>query len=240
MKCISVSFRYVKSLMCLFLILLIGMYGSLYKFKANADTDIINQIICSFKGDIKEYGITAAFSCTNSTSSFINNLMDDFKCKNAKNIKTFKNDHMCRIEFENGYERGYFEIADIKNNTGLMTINIISTDKKSNIKCLKSKFESILKKQKCKIKYFEYIKARIPDNKNLPEESAEIINNLKESQGTNIHAENISNGCSITAYMKKYTPVMVNGRPVDFNIAITHYDTGKYIIIGTPIINETY
>lgn len=240
MNCISIKCRCVKSAACLFLILLIGMYTGLCKFKVHADTDIIDKVICSAAGTIEEYGITAVFSYRNNTSAFINSLMDDFGYKDAKDVTMFKNDYMYRIEFQSGYERGYFESSDRQRDESLITVNIISTDKKSNIRCLKSKFDNILKMQKCRIRYFEYIKARIPDNKDLTMQNTEILNILKECGAANIHMTDISNGCSITAYTKNYTPVKVSGRPVDLTTAVMHYDTGKYIIIGTPIINETY
>lgn len=109
--------------------------------------------------------------------------------------------------------------------TSFIQIDFINTKKESTTNEIQNKIEKMINRKAKKIKYFSYIKLKIKEeNKNYNNEI--INNNLKDKEMINIE-----NGKVGRAFLKDNTRV---------NLGYVKYNTGEYIIIGTPVIFVTY
>jgi len=109
--------------------------------------------------------------------------------------------------------------------TSFIQIDFINTKNEFTTNEIQNKIEKIINRKAKKIKYFSYIKLKIKEeNKNYNNEI--INNNLKDKEMINIE-----NGKVGRAFLKDNTRV---------NLGYVKYNTGEYIIIGTPVIFVTY
>ena len=109
--------------------------------------------------------------------------------------------------------------------TSFIQIDFINTKKEFTTNEIQNKIEKMINRKAKKIKYFSYIKLKIKEeNKNYNNEI--INNNLKDKEMINIE-----NGKVGRAFLKDNTRV---------NLGYVKYNTGEYIIIGTPVIFVTY
>lgn len=109
----------------------------------------------------------------------------------------------------------YVEITLINNNPKYKTLNLKSILKKMENENLKD------------IQYFAYYEGKVQEF-NHKQLISQLIN---EANMQKVNILDINNGCTGTGYLN-------NGDKVNF--AQTDYNTGSYIIIGTPIIFATY
>ena len=141
------------------------------------------------------------------------------KYKNLDYIKTSKN----YLEAKGDNKEIY--IYTYNNKIGCkVEIKIVNYEKRNNVNKLMNNLIKLQNSAAKNIRYFSYIKGKVS---NIEETIKEIKNNkdLKD-----IKTVNINNGYTGTAKYKNEK----------INFAINNYDTGSYIIIGTPIIFTTY
>lgn len=106
-------------------------------------------------------------------------------------------------------------------------IILVNTNHKYNTVILKNMLRKLENQKSENIQYFLYCECKI---KQL--DTKQILNELiNESNIQKIDLLDINNGCTGTGYLS-------NGEKVNF--ALANYNTGSYIIIGTPIIFVTY
>jgi hypothetical protein len=113
----------------------------------------------------------------------------------------------------------------VEDNTTLVEIKNINYNKENTISKLMKELAELQGKNIEDIRYFQYIKGRI----NNKDEMLDIIKSRLEIK--NLNTLNIHNGYVGTANF-------YNGERVNF--VVSSYDTGSYLIIGTPIIFATY
>lgn len=113
----------------------------------------------------------------------------------------------------------------VENNNTIVEIKIINYDKEITISKLMEELTELQDKNAEDIRYFQYIKGRI----NYEDEISNIINNRLDME--NINTLGVHNGYVGTGNLS-------NGERVNF--AVSCYNTGSYLIIGTPIIFATY
>lgn len=146
----------------------------------------------------------------------------------SKMIKLFSEKELTldyrEIKVNNNHKNICINIYE-ENNTTFVEIKIINYDKENTILELMKELAELQGKNIEDIRYFQYIKGRI----NNKDEVRNIINNMLEMK--NINTLNIHNGYVGTA-------IFHNGERVNF--VVSSYDTGSYLIIGTPIIFATY
>ena len=105
-------------------------------------------------------------------------------------------------------------------------IVILNTDKTVNKINLEKLVKNIKSSETIDERYFSFIKGKISNDSN------EIFNKIEENlYEDSIKVAEINNGYSIKATMKDNEMI---------NIGKVNYDTGSYLIIGTPIIFITY
>lgn len=105
-------------------------------------------------------------------------------------------------------------------------IVILNTDKTVNKINLEKLVKNIKSSETIDERYFSFIKGKISNDSN------DIFNKIEENlYEDSIKVAEINNGYSIKATMKDNEMI---------NIGKVNYDTGSYLIIGTPIIFITY
>lgn len=105
-------------------------------------------------------------------------------------------------------------------------IVILNTDKTVNKINLEKLVKNIKSSETIDERYFSFIKGKISNDSN------DIFNKIEENlYEDSIKVAEINNGYSIKATMKDNEMI---------NIGKFNYDTGSYLIIGTPIIFITY
>ncbi|MDP4177284.1 MAG: YwmB family TATA-box binding protein [Bacillota bacterium] len=240
----------------IFMFFIVIMYSNSYSSKANDnisrcttsnlknkccdesvyESDLFNDMINCSEGNVVEYGLKTSFDTKNDgeeISKFIlNELNEKF------DIQELKSSSLYSVEFKNDDINGYIE-STREGNYNKVTINIIKKDTNNDLTQLRSSMNTILGKKQIHSKYFEYIKAKV-NNNDLSDVNNKVINLLKIKKMKNIQTVMINNGFSTTLYTQKLQNKIYAGGLCDLNFALCKYTSGNYIIIGTPIITETY
>lgn len=240
MKHVFNNHKFIRIILGLVVILILGSYLNLKKSNASTNTDYFTYIVSLYDADVCEYGVTAEFKNSGDGEETCYKLFKLFGLNKDSNVTVYKDNCIYRIEFENPLINGYIECNNELYNENYIIINEVSKDKDRDISYLKYQFQQNLKGQKSKIKYYEYLKAKINTEKEVDIINNEIVTILKNSGAINIDTVDIGNGYSSTAYTGQYETIKNEHKLNDLNIAVTKYDTGKYIIMGTPLIKETY
>lgn len=235
---------------------IITMYSNSYSSKANDnisryvasspknkfcdesvyESDLFNDMINCSQGNVVEYGLKVTFDTKDDgeeISKFIlNELNEKFDIHESKSSSLYS------IEFKNDVINGYIESTK-GGNYNKITINMIKKDTNNDLVQFRSSMNTILGKKQIQGKYYEYIKAKV-NNSDLASVNNKIINSLKMKKMKNIQTVMINNGFSTTLYTQKLQNKIYAGNLYDLNFALCKYTSGNYIIIGTPIITETY
>lgn len=194
--------------------------------------------ICDFRTDNSRFEYAEMY--IQSRSYFVENgIKLQYKVNNnidneSSRIRTYLEEHKsgyCSINGENQFD---FISNDFNINVKLwnkdkytyVEIILINKDRKYNTSELEQFFSGLKESNDEDIKYFFYYKGKLKD---LDSKTRENL--LSESGIENIDMLSINNG---------YTGVgeFTNGEKINF--ALADYNTGYYIIIGTPIIFTAY
>ena len=103
-------------------------------------------------------------------------------------------------------------------------VKIVNYEKENNINKLMKELIKLQNNNGNDIRYFSYIKSKVSNI----EETLKNVENNKNLKG--VRTININNGYTGIAKYKNEK----------INFAINNYDTGSYLVIGTPIIFTTY
>ncbi|MCH3965284.1 MAG: hypothetical protein LKE46_13575 [Clostridium sp.] len=204
----------------------------------NNKSDVFREILTAVHGRTVEYGIMAQFDSLEPGEKAVNELFYKLN-KIARLNKTYsRNGENYLIEFYGNSINGYIESTPYDDHN-IIKMDIIKRDKEYRLDELKNDISSILENSSEKIRYFEYIKAKL-ENNNINSCYRETVETLKNIGDNDIKTGVLENGYTATTYTGQYDSIYTNGKPVDFNFAIVGYTTGSYIIMGTPEIMETY
>ena len=118
-------------------------------------------------------------------------------------------------------------------------INLRELSENNEIKDLNNKIDSSVKYGK-DIRRYEYLKAEVKGNGVSREMKNRIITLFQERGAKDIEGIEINNGFSIIANTGMYQSIKTCGKITDINCAVCDYGTKSEIVIGSPIINETY
>ena len=141
------------------------------------------------------------------------------KYKDLKNIKITNNYLEAKTEDE--------EISIYTHNDKIgckVEVKIVNYEKENNINKLMKELIELQNNNGNDIIYFSYIKCKVSNI----EETLKDVKNNENLKG--VQTININNGY---AGIAKYKNEKIN-------FAINNYDTGSYLVIGTPIIFTTY
>lgn len=204
----------------------------------NKKSNLFDDIVKKTNSDIVEYGITAEFTTDENREYICNDILKKLDFEDGYNTIVLKNEEAYCVEFGKNNVNGYIETMHYENHS-IVTINIVKKDSNNSLEELKDKLQQCLSDKNATVKYFTYLKSKLPkDNINFINE--EIIKLLKEYGSSNINTISLQNGYSTTAYTGKYDSMESNDSKIDFNYAVCKYSSGSYIIIGTPELIITY
>lgn len=148
-------------------------------------------------------------------SGLTDNIIGNYSRIGKDQFEFLNNDFNINIKLWSEDKYTYVEIILVNTNSQYKTIYLKNILRK--LENQKSEF----------VQYFLYYEGKIKGSDNN-----QIINVLiNENNIQKVDLLNINNGCTGTGYLS-------NGEKVNF--ALTNYNTGSYIIIGTPIIFATY
>lgn len=204
---------------------------------AKKDVDLFNGILSLTGSTTVESGIKASFEINSDGESYCVDLFKKMQINNA-DVNIVKDNYTYCLEFRKTGLYGYIEYMNLDNHN-VVTLNLVREDNENKITELKDLVSQVTEKENKDIKYFEYLKAKLPDD-NLAKVNEDIISFLKDQDVINIYKTNISNGYSTVAYTRKYQQMKNNGKLMDLNFAVCSYSSGNYVIIGTPIIFTNY
>lgn len=219
------------SIVCLFLIL----NGKLLFAK---ETDLFAEIISKTGSNVIEYGVRVSFMTEGIEKDILEDTLKTMGYYNPSNKIISIKENVHSIDFKKGDFYGFIESVKLDNVT-YVTLDIKEISTVNNINLLKNNIENAVGKKYKNVEYFLYLKSKLKQN-DLAEVNNQIKTILKNSGAKAIDTVEINNGFSTVAYTKKYQAIKNNGDLIDFNYAVTSYNSGNYIIIGTPTIKETY
>ena len=202
------------------------------------ETDLLDEIINKTGSNVVEYGVSASYITNDMGIEALKDTLRTLGYYDSNNVKISEKENVYTIDFIKANTYGYIEAAN-ENNQIYVTIDVKEKSTINNINTLKKNIEDAVDKTHKNVKYYLYLKSKIEEN-NLSIVSNEIKKILIDRGAKNIDTVEVNKGFSTVAYTKKFETIKNNGRLMDFNYAVTSYNSGNYIVIGTPTIKETY
>jgi hypothetical protein len=226
-----------KSICILLVFLLTVVFQNKEISYANTNESLFSEILLESNSELIEYGLKMSLSEVRNEELLKSQLLDAFKCTLSDDKKTEKSHY---IEFKNDELQGYLE--SVYESTGTVTnLEIIKHGQNLRLAELQDKLLNVLESNKVgKIKsLYRYIKAKTFDD-DKEQLSDKIITKLRYNKAENIDKIDLGNTISITALTGRYERIKNGEAWIDFNSAICGYESGNYLIIGTPIIMKEY
>ena len=174
------------------------------------------------KSEVVQNGIRLEYTSENSLKDEIAIIKDNLKKNNYKNIIEKDNNIFIKDKHKD------IEIY-LWENEAITKVQISCINDNSNMTILETKQEmdKIRDITIKNIKYFNFIKVKI-----IEENKQDILNIIKKSiKLDDLEVLNISNGIVAKGALKDGSKI---------NFANITYDTGEYLILGTPVIFITY
>ncbi|MGE5628724.1 MAG: YwmB family TATA-box binding protein [Solirubrobacterales bacterium] len=200
--------------------------------EVNADNSkLVNKIIEETAALPVEYGSTSIFQYSGKGSDLAANIKEKTGC-----ICICESNSKGEFYTISSKEKGIDLQIKLAENQGEVNVKTLSVD---NYNKVKSILQNTLSCADVKADLYEYTKYKINDN-NLSNIYSKVNLILKSSRTSNLNETAISNGYSITGYTGFGRSIRSKGSPIDINIAILSYESGSYLIIGTPEIMTTY
>ncbi|NEZ47437.1 hypothetical protein FDF74_09545 [Clostridium niameyense] len=227
--------KYFKMIFPLVFILFLLFKNCCY---ATNKQDLFNKIKMETNSSLVEKGCTIKFSTSFDDKRIIKDITDCIILCNIKDIKLQCDGNyycitMCNKEIEGNI---YINKESLNN---LVEIKITSLKDSSNFKNIKNSLEKYIKNIDNDKVIYEYCKLKTSD-KSISKTNEGILNILKNCKAKNIETVKLNSGYSTICYTGNYKPIVSNGKAIDFNYSVCRYNSGNYIIIGTPQINITY
>ena len=174
------------------------------------------------KAQLSQNGVRSEYVTKNNLEQELIIIKNNLKKNNYKNIIEKDNN----IFIKDNDKDIEIYLWRYKNETKVQ-ISYINNKKDITTLQLKEKIENIQDIAAKNIKYFNFIKVKI-----IEENKKEILEIIKQSMKTDsLEVLNISNGIIAKGILKEGSRI---------NFADITYDTGEYLILGTPVIFITY
>lgn len=197
--------------------LIIGSYPSLDKKDSREISNIESQI--TKNNEFVQNGIRLEYETLNSIEDEINKLIEKINKELEINVEVSNN----TITYKDSLK----EIKIIvwkEEKINKVQINYLNQNKNKFILDLEKEVNKIKSKESKNHKYFLFTKVKIIEKKVYES----IQNNIKKES---IQKIDIHNGSTLKGISKNGTRI---------NVGYIKYDTGEYLIVGSPIIFETY
>ncbi|WP_434297186.1 YwmB family TATA-box binding protein [Clostridium sporogenes] len=207
--------------------------------KAKDKDELFFEIVDKTDSNIVEVGSNVTFSTKSQNEKIAKEICSYLRLDKDFNKKSLNKNGNYNIYFYNKEMSGNISIKQY-NDENIVMIDFKSSTLNKSFINLKNNLKSYLSIKNKKDYIFQYLKAE-NNSKNLKKLNDDINLILNKNDAKNIETIKIDNGYSTTAYTKRYTPIKVCGKKIDFNYAVCKYNSEKtYLILGTPQINLTY
>jgi hypothetical protein len=203
-------------------------------FYGNTNESLFSEILLDTNSELIEYGVKISLEEVKNEGLIKSQILNVFKCTLSEDIRT-ENSHY--IKFNNDELEGYLEII-YEDKEKMAEIEIIKHGQKLQLSELETKLLTALESSKVKSLY-RYIKAKTSEE-DKEKLSDKIISKLIYSKAVNVEKIKLGSTISITALTGRYERIKNGEAWIDFNSAICSYESGNYLIIGTPIIIKEY
>lgn len=204
--------------------------------------DPISNILKVSDATVCEVGTTFSFYTYKCDRSIVANQIFNLLQKTEQfSKKVSYNKMLYKIEFYGYKKQGYIDVIKCEDKY-MVKIYLLTKEKTGDIKSLHKQIDSIVSKNQFIVEnasYYDYIKGALKNNK-LYMLNSKIIEILNQNNANNINTIKLENGYSTVAFTGKYKRISNNGHYIDLNYALCNYNSGSYIVIGTPVIMETY
>lgn len=204
---------------------------------ASKGWDPFNDILQMTNSKIVEYGITATFITDKDGEKVCNDILKKMNFIDAKNKSVLKNEKKYCIEFGKNNTNGYIETMKYENHN-VITIRLVEKSNNNLLSDMKCNLEKCIDDRSVTVKYYQYLKSEVYADVDTTNDK--ILKVLKNHGASNITTVALKNGYSSTLYTGLYDAMQSNGKLMDFNYAVCKYNSGNYIIMGTPEILLTY
>ncbi|WP_079422632.1 hypothetical protein [Clostridium oryzae] len=118
-------------------------------------------------------------------------------------------------------------------------ISLSEEGKQQLISKIEKKLDNFVEVKNFNSNSYKYVKVKCMESSMINCEKA-IEKTIRNDNGNNIDRIRISNGYSITALIGKGPVKKIGDKLINLNCAICRYNTGTYLVIGSPIISITY
>jgi hypothetical protein len=231
-----VKIKVISSLLCCILLILFVNKEVSY---ADANEHIFKEILQDTKSQVVEYGVKVCVKVENNDEVLIEEILNKLKV-NGDIIKDLKTEKSHYIEFNNEGEYGYLEYI-YGTDQGVLNLEIIKCGHNLELKELEHRLKMIIRgtDEDKTISIYKYIKAKT-NSTDTDQIAKQIIGKLKFNRAQNIDSIQLDNSVNITALTGNYEKIKNGDSWIDFNSAVCSYESGNYLIIGTPIIIKAY
>jgi len=228
-----------KGKFVIFILISVGFLLN-YKIKFIYNTvDLFNEMVTTAKGQVVEYGFRTHFSSETNGQEISSYFINKITLEEGTILRTSEENGSYYIDFTRDNLKGSINIVEHEQSNDI-TIEVVEKSKENGLSILESKCNSIIDGiSKNNYSDFKYLKARIPTT-DLPTIQKEITILLKNKGAINVSTVKLEKGFSTSAYTNKYKPKNNNGKLMDLNYALCNYNSGSFLIIGTPEIFTSY
>lgn len=228
------SFRILVFLYVLVFVVYFNVTTSLAK---NSE-EIVSLILQQTSGNVVEHGLRYEFKFEGRGEKIVSEIFSDLPLlRNKIDVEVIKDKFQYCIEFKEYNSRGYVQY--MKGKEEKIIVNFIQERNIEDNGGRKTEIENIIRTKGSEVLCFEYVKATaLLSDKVQTKNIIETV--LKKGGASNINSININDGYSITAYTGQGKPMKVGTELIDINCAIQSYDSGTYVIVGTPVISTCY
>ena len=223
--------------LCLYLIIILGAIN-IDVLKARAKSDLIIDILKNTESDVIQYGIRISFLAENQSEEECGRILDNLKFVEYKNIDIVNEKDLYTIEFMTEDISGYIQYVKVDEG-GSITLELIGNKPELGLNVLRNRAEKAVGNKRKQQRYFQYVKASTKLSDITYAKDA-IVDLLRKRNAANIDEIDLEKGFSITAYTGHYEQMKSGNKWIDLNCAVFSYESGNYVIIGTPIITTSY
>lgn len=223
---------------CFYLILVLGIFNKSV-LKTKASFDLFNEVLQDTKSEVLEYGLRVTFPVVvNDGEKECMEIFKGLNLSNNKKVDISSDKNIYTLDFRTDDFSGYINYIKSED-YGTITIDIVENKSVLELNELRDRIDDAVKDRNGKRKYFQYIKAKT-ELKDITYAKDIVVDLLQKKGAVNIETIDLDKGSSITAYTGYYEQMKKGRRLIDFNCAVFSYESGNYVIIGTPIIMSSY
>lgn len=200
--------------------------------------DIFAAILNETNSEIVEYGLKTVFKAENNGEKECADIINKLDIGEEKQFSVYRDEKSYSINFTSKDISGYIESINVEN-TNRITVEIVEHKSIYDMEALQQQLNRALGCKKEELEFFQYVKSRIRET-DVKAANDFIIKLLKKEGATNIVTTDLGSSVSTIADTGKYKKIKNGKSYMDFNSAVCSYESGNYLIIGTPIIMTTY